>query len=272
LKKFFNVNGGRSFSTPVLFLALGLVVVTSVTVAYASGVIDLVGDVVVIGAVTIQDGTEGLGKVFTSDSVGTGSWQDPAPTGLMQTPIGTVLSYAGTTAPANYMIADGSEISRTTFPELFGIIGTTYGAGDGSTTFNLPELSQKLIRGAFPGVIPGITGGAVSHKHPINGIVAAFTLPADVDLSHQHGVNPPPQQSSLPLGTDAKVAADTFATPDIFVASRFHSHNTNIPPFNTGTATLGGSHDHRFSIPFQFTESGTSLPPFIELVMIIRVQ
>jgi len=266
------VNSGRSFSTPVLFLALGLVAVTSVTVAYANGAIDFVGDIFVDGAVTIQDGTEGLGKVFTSDSVGTGSWQDPAPTGLMQTPIGTVLSYAGSTAPTNYMIADGSEISRTTFPELFSIIGTTYGAGDGSTTFNLPELSDKFIRGTFPSVTPGIIGGAASHKHGIDGIALAVTFPEDIDLTHNHGVDPPSKQSSLPLGTDAKVAADTTLTPDIFVASRFHSHNTNIPFFETKDTSLSGLHDHRFSIPFQESNFGSTLPPFIELVMIIRVQ
>jgi len=257
---------------PVLMLALVFVVGSSVAVAYATLGIDLFGDVFIDGSLTVKDGTEGLGKVFTSDSVGTGSWQDPLPAGIGQTPIGTVLSYAGSTAPTNYMIADGSEISRTTFPELFGIIGTTYGAGDGSTTFNLPELSQKLIRGAFPGVIPGITGGAPTHKHPINGIVAAFTLPADVDLSHQHSVNPPPTFSIGPEGTAAQVADDTPFTPDHFVATQNHVHKVNILPFNSGTATLGGSHEHRFSIPFQFTESGTSLPPFIELVMIIRVQ
>ena len=61
---------------PVLMLALGLVVGSSITIAYAAGTIELLGDVLVNGALTIQDGTEGLGKVFTSDSGGTGSWQE----------------------------------------------------------------------------------------------------------------------------------------------------------------------------------------------------
>ena len=61
---------------PVLMLALGLVVGSSITIAYAAGTIELLGDVLVNGALTIQDGTEGLGKVFTSDSGGTGSWQN----------------------------------------------------------------------------------------------------------------------------------------------------------------------------------------------------
>jgi len=60
---------------PVLMLALGFTVGGSIAVAYSAGAINFDGDVVVGGAVTIQDGTQGVGKVFTSDSVGKGSWE-----------------------------------------------------------------------------------------------------------------------------------------------------------------------------------------------------
>ena len=60
------------------------------------------------------------------------------------TPIGSGMDYYGTTAPANYMFADGSAISRTEYAELFAVIGTTYGAGDGSTTFNLPDKRSRV--------------------------------------------------------------------------------------------------------------------------------
>jgi len=81
-------------------------------------------------------------------------------------PIGTVLSYAGSIAPTNFMIANGTEISRTTFSALFDIIGTTYGAGDGSTTFNLPDLRDTFIRGTSAN--PGGTGGTASHSHSVD--------------------------------------------------------------------------------------------------------
>ena len=58
--------------------------------------------------------------------------------------IGTILPYSGTTAPDNYMICDGSAISRTTYAELFAVIGTTFGAGNGSTTFNIPNLKGRV--------------------------------------------------------------------------------------------------------------------------------
>src|SRR4051812_37844312 len=65
--------------------------------------------------------------------------------------IGTVKSYAGTTMPTNWMLCDGRPLLRATYPELFTVVGTTYGAGDGSTTFNLPDLRSRMIIGAGPG-------------------------------------------------------------------------------------------------------------------------
>lgn len=57
-------------------------------------------------------------------------------------PTGTILNYGGSTAPSGFLICDGGTISRTTYASLFAVIGTTYGAGDGSTTFNLPNSSN----------------------------------------------------------------------------------------------------------------------------------
>lgn len=62
-------------------------------------------------------------------------------------PIGTVLAYYGTTPPAHTLACNGAAISRTAYAELFAVIGTTAGAGDGSTTFNLPDLRGQFVRG-----------------------------------------------------------------------------------------------------------------------------
>lgn len=59
--------------------------------------------------------------------------------GANVTPAGVVMMYAGTTAPSGYLLCDGSAVSRSTYSILFSVIGTNYGAGDGSTTFNLPN-------------------------------------------------------------------------------------------------------------------------------------
>lgn len=63
-------------------------------------------------------------------------------------PIGAIQSYAGSTAPRGWLICDGSAILRTAYSELFEVIGTTYGAGDGSTTFNLPDLRGRTAIGS----------------------------------------------------------------------------------------------------------------------------
>lgn len=62
-------------------------------------------------------------------------------------PAGTVIWTARNTAPTGYLKANGNAVSRTTYAALFSAIGTTYGAGDGSTTFNLPDLRGEFIRG-----------------------------------------------------------------------------------------------------------------------------
>lgn len=60
-------------------------------------------------------------------------------------PVGVILPYGGSTAPTGWLFSNGGAISRTTYANLFAVIGTTYGAGDGSTTFNLPNLTNLYI-------------------------------------------------------------------------------------------------------------------------------
>ena len=63
-------------------------------------------------------------------------------------PTGTIIAFAGNTLPKGYLLCDGSKVSRTTYKKLFDVIGTTYGTGDGNTTFNLPNLTNKFIQGS----------------------------------------------------------------------------------------------------------------------------
>jgi microcystin-dependent protein len=78
-------------------------------------------------------------------------------------PTGTILIFAGAEAklPAGYALCNGATASRTTYAELYNLIGTTYGVGDGVTTFNLPDLRQRFPLGVYsttPSL--GLTGGS----------------------------------------------------------------------------------------------------------------
>lgn len=60
-------------------------------------------------------------------------------------PTAAIMNYGGATAPAGYLPCNGAAVSRTTYANLFAVIGTTYGAGDGSTTFNVPNIAGSIL-------------------------------------------------------------------------------------------------------------------------------
>lgn len=66
---------------------------------------------------------------------------------IANVPVGCLMDYAGSTAPTGWLICDGSVISRTTYSSLFAAIGTTWGSGDGSTTFGIPDLKGRMTIG-----------------------------------------------------------------------------------------------------------------------------
>lgn len=84
-------------------------------------------------------------------------------------PIGTVHAFVGSSAPQDYMLCNGAAISRTTYAALYNLIGTTYGVGDGTTTFNLPNFAGKFLEGkpSDKEVGDGIEAGlpSIDHTH-----------------------------------------------------------------------------------------------------------
>ena len=96
-------------------------------------------------------------------------------------PIGSIISFGGAEAPVGWLICNGLAVSRTDYKNLFEVIGTTYGAGDGSTTFNLPNLQNRFPEGAgtnalgtyLSSALPSLpsfsTASAGAHTHTVNG-------------------------------------------------------------------------------------------------------
>lgn len=109
------------------------------------------------GSLTIAAGAIESGMI-ANDAVVTAGIQDGAvtasklATGVNIIPTGSLTAFAGGTAPTGWLICDGAEVSRTTYSDLFAVLGENYGAGDSSTTFNLPDM-----RGRVP---VGVDGGA----------------------------------------------------------------------------------------------------------------
>lgn len=112
-------------------------------------------------------------------------------------PVGSIAPFGAGSAPSGYLACDGSAVSRSTYAALFSVIGTTYGSGDGSTTFNLPNTSGLFLRGQGSQVISGKTfnGGSVGNKQAdgtsINGLgISTVSTPslslANTDLTHTH--------------------------------------------------------------------------------------
>lgn len=66
---------------------------------------------------------------------------------ITSNPIGTIIAYSVDNVPSGYLKCEGQAVSRTDYSDLFNIIGTTYGSGDGSTTFNVPDLRGEFLRG-----------------------------------------------------------------------------------------------------------------------------
>jgi microcystin-dependent protein len=116
---------------------LQIATAASTYLALAGGT--LTGDLTLVGAPTTNN--MAATKKYVDDEIAS----IPAATGL--TPAGTVIWTARTTAPTGYLKANGLAVSRSTYATLFSAIGTSYGAGDGSTTFNLPDLRGEFIRG-----------------------------------------------------------------------------------------------------------------------------
>lgn len=104
-------------------------------------------------------------------------------------PPGAVMPYGGSSAPADWLLCDGTAVSRTTYASLYAIVGTTYGAGDGSTTFNLPDLRGRMAVGkgthADVSTLGANEGVAVASRRPKH--THGYSLGTDNVGSHNHG-------------------------------------------------------------------------------------
>jgi microcystin-dependent protein len=194
------------------------------------------------------------------------------------TPVGAVIPYAGLNAPAKWLSCFGQNISRTTYAALFAAIGTTYGAGDGATTFTVPDLRGRVVAGqddmggtsanrltgqsgGVNGDTLGAAGGAETHAlteaqlgphdHLVDMGAAQYT---GYDGAHTHGVTLTKNvltRTDL-AGGGSKDAMDKDGTGNTITMSgttdgaspSTHRHSFDIPAFNSGIAGSGSAHNN----------------------------
>lgn len=104
---------------------------------------------------------------------------------------GIIVPFGGSSAPTNWLLCNGALVSRATYANLFAVIGTTYGAGDGSTTFALPDLRQRFPLGkaaSGTGSTLGSSGGEIDHTHGLDTVtaIARIAMVADSGASTIH--------------------------------------------------------------------------------------
>lgn len=122
-----------------------------------------------------------------------GKWEN------MGSPAGTISPFAGGTAPDGWMVCDGSAVSRTTYSDLFSTISTTFGTGNGSSTFNIPDLRGIFIRGAGSQLINTITyTGTLGTKQ------------TDMLQSHQHETTMTDINFTAPFGRGTVASGGVF--------------------------------------------------------------
>ena len=86
---------------------------------------------------------------------------------LTLVPTGAMFPFAGQSAPSGYLFCNGQQVSRTKYSRLFNVIGTLYGSGDGSTTFNLPDYRNRVLQGSSDGKYKKLDAGLPDHIHGI---------------------------------------------------------------------------------------------------------
>ena len=179
-------------------------------------------------------------------------------------PVGTVLDYTGLTAPSGYVFPYGQAISRTTYATYFALVGTTFGSGDGSTTFNVPDLRGRVVAGqddmggSSANRLTGLSGGVNGDTFAAAGGDEGHTLTTAQLPAHTHSVNPPstttssngahthdiPVGSSVADGGSFDASSGSIKYYNATSSEGAHTHTVDIASFTSGSAGSGSEHNN----------------------------
>lgn len=216
-------------------------------------------------------------------------------------PIGSVVMWSGnvTSVPTGWLLCNGSPVSRTTFSALFAITGTTFGAGNGSTTFNLPNLTDRFIIGSSANGGTTVTGAVTRTGGTKDAVVVSHNHTGTTDgnnRGHNHGIGSDGNHNHLVVnsgeigGSRFSSLVDNGGRPFMVRTGSYSQDNYRYAIAGTGSGPDSGrsndagshshgggtggesqNHTHTFTTSTQGV-SGTdaNLPPYIALGYIIR--
>tara|TARA_R100001509_G_scaffold152924_1_gene113518 strand:- start:894 stop:1472 length:579 start_codon:yes stop_codon:yes gene_type:complete len=174
--------------------------------------------------------------------------------GLVGVSTGSVIPWGATSIPSGFLECDGSAVSRSTYATLFGVIGTTYGTGDGSSTFNLPNIADNVVVGKSPSKNIASTGGAntVASSGNVGGNSGNTTLSTSQLPSHSHPA------TGRAANHQAHAQNNSGGSP-------------RYPNSNSNSGNSGGSGAHSHGLSGTFTGNATSvLQPYLTVIYIIK--
>jgi microcystin-dependent protein len=180
--------------------------------------------------------------------------------GIEGIPTATIVPWSTASVPSGFLECNGSEVSRSTYATLFGIIGTTYGVGDGSTTFNVPDLQDNVAVGKSNNKTIGSAGGAntVSSTGNVGGSTANATLSTGQLASHSHSSNLTRAQSQS--------MGEPYTPSDVANAGYGSRGSVNFSTSNAGSAE---GHSHNMSANFS-GDATSVVQPYLTVMYIIK--
>lgn len=187
---------------------------------------------------SVAGGGTGLTSVGTSGNVLTSdgsAWVSATPTYV---PTGGMLMWGTSSAPTGYLLCDGSAVSRSTYSALFSVLSTAYGSGDGSTTFNVPDLRNRFPVGAGTTYSANSSGGSadavvVSHTHTATSSVTdpghSHTIAMGYSLNPGSYSQPSPNDLGSTNSTSTSTTGISVSTT--VASSGVSGTNANLPPY-----------------------------------------
>ena len=174
----------------------------------------------------------------------------PALVARVAVPTGMIMAFGGSSAPTGYLACDGAAVSRSTYDTLFGVIGTTYGAGDGSATFNLPNFRGRFGIGSSGTRPLGRTGGQEN-----------VTLTRGQLPSHSHGdgtlrTTSAGSHSHSSGSYSATSAGSHIHGPGTYATDEVGDHKHPFAAYSNGGSGLARGHAGNPIVGYQTTKGG----------------